>query len=285
MTRGQCLCGAVRYEVDGPFESMLSCHCSMCRKRHGAAFATFVRAPLAGFRWVSGEDSIAKYVSPSGGTPGFCRVCGSITPIVMNDVGSVLCPAGNLEGELGIKPQAHIFVGSKASWYDITDSLAQYEEYPPEFGEPAVERPTVTPKPGIIQGSCLCGEVAFEIEGTPEMLMYCHCSRCRRARSAAHGANLFFKPEQFRWVRGEPLVKTFKPPDARFFAVAFCEKCGSGAPRINREFKTAYVPAGALDTDPGIKPLARIFVASKPSWVDITDSVPQFAELPPRPAG
>ena len=118
-------------------------------------------------------------------------------------------------------------------------------------------------------------EVAFEIEGTPERLMYCHCSRCRRARSAAHGANLFFNPEQFRWVRGESLVKTFKDPDALFFAVAFCEKCGSGAPRINRELKSAYVPAGALDTDPGIKPLARIFVGSKAPWYAITDDLPQ----------
>jgi hypothetical protein len=257
----------------------------MCRKRHGAAFSTFVRAPLAGFRWVSGEDSIAQYLTPSGGSPGFCRVCSSITPILMNDMDSVLCPAGNLDGELGIKPQAHIFTGSKASWYDITDSLAQHEEYPPEFSMSAVERPTVTPKPGVIQGSCLCGEVAFEIEGTPERLMYCHCSRCRRTCSAAHGANLFFNPEQFRWVRGESLVKTFKDPTARFFVVAFCEKCGSGAPRIDAEFKMAYVPAGSLDTDPGIKPLARIFVGSKASWVDITDTVPQFAQLPPRPAG
>ena len=128
-------------------------------------------------------------------------------------------------------------------------------------------------------------EVAFEIEGTPERLMYCHCSRCRRARSAAHGANLFFNPEQFRWVRGESLVKTFKDPDALFFAVAFCEKCGSGAPRINRELNSANVPAGSLDTDPGVKPLARIFVGSKASWVDITDAVPQFTQMPPpRPA-
>jgi hypothetical protein len=264
---------------------MMNCHCSMCRKRHGAAFNTFVRAPLAGFRWVSGEDSIAQYVTSSGGSPGFCRVCGSITPILMDDLGQVLVPAGNLDGELGIKPQAHIFTGSKASWYEITDGLPQYEEYPPEFGLSAVDRPTVTPKPGVIQGSCLCGEVAFEIEGAPERLMYCHCSRCRRARSAAHATNLFFKPQQLRWVRGESLVKQFKDPGARVFTVAFCAQCGSGVPRINREFNTANVPAGSLDTDPGIKPLARIYVSSKASWVDITDAVPQFTEMPPpRPA-
>lgn len=284
MNQGQCLCGAVRYEVDGPFASMMNCHCSMCRKHHGAPFATFVSAPLAGFRWVSGRDGISSFKTESGGSRSFCRTCGSVTPMLLEDAGLALCPAGNLDGDLGIKPQAHIFAGSKASWYNITDGLPQHEAYPPEFGMSGVERPTVEPKEGVIQGSCLCGEVAFEIEGSPERLMYCHCSRCRRARSAAHGANLFFKSEQLRWVRGESLVKSYKVPTARFFGVSFCEKCGSGAPRANRETKVAYVPAGMLDTDPGIKPTARIFVGSKVAWVDLTDDVPRFEELPPRPA-
>jgi hypothetical protein len=284
MNRGQCLCGAVQYEVDGPFESMMNCHCSMCRKHHGAPFATFVSAPLAGFRWISGEDSISMYAASSAGARSSCKVCGSVTPIIMKEMNIALCPAGNLDGDLGITPQAHIFTGSKASWYEITDSLPQHVEYPPEFGMTGVQRPKVEPKPGVIQGSCLCGEVAFEIEGTPERLMYCHCQRCRRARSAAHGANLFFKPEQIRWVRGESLVKNYKEPTARFFSVSFCEKCGSGAPRVNRDFKVAFVPAGVLDSDPGIKPLARIFVGSKASWLDIADAIPQYQEMPPRPA-
>jgi len=281
MYQGHCLCGAVRYEVEGPFASMMNCHCSMCRKSHGAPFATFVSAPLAGFRWVSGEDSISTY----SGSRSFCKVCGAVTPVFMQEMGLVLCPAGNLDGDLGIKPQAHLFVGSKASWYSITDSLPQHVEFPPEFNARGVERPSVEPKPGVIQGSCLCGEVAFEISGTPERLMYCHCSRCRRARSAAHGANLFFKPDQLRWIRGESLARYYKEPTARFFSVCFCEKCGSGVPRSNKEYGVAYVPAGSLDTDPGIAPLARIFVGSKPEWVEITDQVPQFQELPPaRPA-
>ncbi len=212
MNQGQCLCGAVRYEVDGPFTSMTNCHCSMCRKHHGAPYATFVSAPLAGFRWVSGRDSIARFTTESGGTRSFCPVCGSVTPMLLEDAGVVLCPAGNLDGELGIKPQSHIFVGSKAPWYEIKDSLPQHEAYPPELGMAGVQRPTVEPKEGFMQGSCLCGEVAYEIEGKPDLFMYCHCSRCRRTRSAAHGANMFVKSTQFRWLRGESLVKHFKDP-------------------------------------------------------------------------
>ena len=55
-------------------------------------------------------------------------------------------------------------------------------------------------------------------------------------------------------------------------------------PRSNPQAGVAYVPAGALDTDPGIKPLARIFVGSKCGWLDLTDDVPRFEEMPPRPA-
>jgi hypothetical protein len=283
MAQGQCLCGTIRYEVDGPFTSMLNCHCSMCRKHHGAPFATFVVAPLGGFRWVAGEDAIARYTTGSGGGRCFCPMCGSVTPAILKEMDLVACPAGNLDGELGIKPQSHWFVGSKAPWYDISDSLPQYEAFPPEFGGRLGEaRPVVEPKDGVIQGSCLCGEVAFEIAGAPERLMFCHCSRCRRARSAAHGSNLFFKPAQIRWLRGESLVKYYKDPSARFFSTAFCEKCGSGAPRVNVERQIAYVPAGALDTDPGVKAM-RIFVGSKASWVDVTDSLPRFEELPPMP--
>src|SRR5262249_18851660 len=133
-------------------------------------------------------------------------------------------------------------------------------------------------------GSCLCGGIAFEIEGEPERLMYCHCSRCRRACSAAHGANLFFKPQQIRWLGGESLVRSYKDPGARFFSTAFCEKCGSGAPRVHREFNVAYEPAGALDTDPRNKPLARRFVGSRADWVDISDRIAQAQETTARPS-
>lgn len=282
MNSGQCLCGAVKYEVDGPFASMTHCHCSMCRKHHGAPFATYVSAPLAGFRWVSGQDSINKYTTESGGVRSFCSTCGSVTPIFMEGHGIVLIPAGNLDGELGIKPERHIFTGSKAPWYEIRDSLPQFEEYPPEFGMKGVERPTVPAQPGVSHGSCLCGEVAYEVEGPPDLFMYCHCSRCRRGRSAAHGANLFFDPSKFHWLRGESLVKHYKVPEATRFSVQFCEKCGSGLPRHGGGAPVTLVPAGTLDTPIDMKPMARIFVGSKAPWLELFDDVPRFEEMPPR---
>ena len=184
MTKGSCLCGAVRYEVDGPFTSMTNCHCSMCRKHHGAAFATFVGAPLAGFRWLRGQSEIDTYRSSALGTRSFCRHCGSVTPTL----------------------------------------LPQHDAYPPEFGLGAIERAAVEAKEGVTPGSCLCSDVRFEIVGAPLRMWNCHCSRCRRGRSAMHASNIFYKFAQLRFLRGADSIVDYQVPEARFFTL------GSKAP-------------------------------------------------------
>ena len=77
MLRGSCLCGGVRYEISGPLRGVLNCHCSMCRKAHGAAFRTRASVNAADFRWVLGEELVTYYESSPGNHRGFCRVCGS----------------------------------------------------------------------------------------------------------------------------------------------------------------------------------------------------------------
>ncbi len=278
MTTGRCLCGAVRYEVDGPFQMMMHCHCSMCRKHHGTAFSTFTSAPLSGFRWVQGEDDIVTYRSSTGGTRSFCGQCGSVTPVLMADAGVVVCPAGNLEGDIGIEPQAHIFVGSKAAWETITDDLPQHAGYPPEFGAEGLDQPSRVTKTDVAQGSCLCGDVTYEISGAPVRMTSCHCSRCRLGRSAAHAFNVFYPDSQFAFTKGAEQVLEYKVPEAKFFAVAFCQRCGGGVPRISKERGIVVVPAGSLDSDPGIRPQMHIFTASKAPWFTITDDLPQFVE-------
>lgn len=280
MAKGACLCGTVSYEIDGPFHTMLNCHCSMCRKFHGSAFATMAAAPLSGFRWLAGEDAIRR--SCASEYRSFCGTCGSAMPMPMPAMQLVMCPAGNLEGDLGVEPQLHVFVGSRAPWYTITDSLPQFPEWPPQVSAPTVSRPVVEPREGITQGSCLCGDVAFEFDGAPMRMLHCHCSRCRRGRSAAHATNLMVALDHFRWIRGDAQIAAYKLPDARFFAVAFCTACGGAAPRLSPERGFAVVPAGALDTDPGMRATAHIFAGSRASWFPITGDVPQFAEMPPQ---
>ncbi len=279
MADGTCLCGAVRFVVDGPLSWMAHCHCSMCRKHHGSLFATVVGAPVSRFRWLAGEENVASYASSPGATRNFCKICGSVAPVVLPQFDVVAVPAGNLQGDLGLRPGAHIFVGSKASWHEITDDLPRFEAYPPGFPAPAIQRPVIEAKPGVTLGSCLCGDVAFEIEGAPLRAFNCHCTRCRRGRGAAHATNLFYPAEGFRWTRGQGNVAEYKVPEAQRFTVAFCRDCGGELPYV-MVGRGVVVPAGSLDSDPGMQPLAHIFVGSKADWFDITDRLPQYPELP-----
>ena len=280
MAKATCLCGALEYEFTAPFDQMLHCHCSMCRKHHGAAFATFVSAPVTAFRWIKGEDQVRTYASSAEGKRFSCRICGSVGPTLMPEAGFAICPAGNLLDDPGIRPSMHMFVGSKAPWHTITDGLPQHEGYPPEFGGGfGVDRPGAAVKAGVAAGSCLCGDIAFEA-GAPFRMHSCHCSRCRRGRSAAYATNAFVKIDEFRWTRGRENIVEYKVPEARFFGVAFCARCGSDVPRASaRGF--FVIPAGGLDSDPGIRPQAHIFVASKAPWDEITDEIPQYAEMSP----
>jgi hypothetical protein len=127
--RGTCLCGEVRYEITGTLGQMSHCHCTMCRKHHGTSFATCISVPISGFRWTRGQESVVLYRSSPFGTRSFCGTCGSVTPIVDEEMGLALCPAGNLEGDLTAQAEAHMFVASKASWHTITDSLPQHPEF------------------------------------------------------------------------------------------------------------------------------------------------------------
>lgn len=280
MITGTCLCGTVRYEIDGPLGLMMNCHCSMCRKHHGSAFATFATAPLERFRWLSGEESVRSYASSSSGHRPFCGICGSVAPMRLPAMQLVCAPAGNLQGEMDTRPTAHMFVGSKAPWYTITDTLPQHETFPPEFaGAQSVERPVVQARDGVVDGSCLCGDVAYEITGEPVRMAYCYCSRCRRARSAAHCANIFYPLDAVRFTRGAAQVVDYQYSEARYFGTAFCQRCGAMVPRLSVARGMAVVPAGSLDVDPGVRPMMQICVASKASWVEITDTAtPQFAE-------
>lgn len=283
MVRGSCLCGKVLWQASGDFERMSHCHCSMCRKLHGTAFATYAATADDGFRWLSGQDSLASYESSPGFRRYFCTGCGSVLPSDANR-GRRFLPAGCLDDDPGMRPQRHIFVASKAPWYTITDSLPQFDAYPPGIsGELKRDAPAPPTREGAIRGSCLCGDAAFELDERPAVMVYCHCSRCRKARSAAHNANAFIATKHLRWVRGAERVRRYAVPEAKSFVTYFCETCGGCMPRPAAEGHPTYaIPAGALDDDPGIRPSLRIWCASGAPWYEITDDLPRFDENPPR---
>ena len=125
---GQCLCGIIKYEVSKIEERMGHCHCSMCRKFHGAAFATLGEAKVENFRWVAGENHLKSYVAPNGTTRKFCEHCGSSLIFVpSNDAGELIeFSLGTLDTDIALKPDAHIYTSFGASWYEIRDKLPRY---------------------------------------------------------------------------------------------------------------------------------------------------------------
>lgn len=130
---GGCLCGALRYEIAGPLGRTGHCHCSICRKSHGAAFATWAGVDPERFRWTAGAAFLEGYESSPGRLRCFCRKCGS--PLASSDAGKVEeVVLATVDGDPGVRPCEHIFVGSKAPWDEITDALPQFEGWPPGLG-------------------------------------------------------------------------------------------------------------------------------------------------------
>lgn len=138
---GSCLCGSVKFEIVGPLLRPLNCHCSICRKANGAAFRSRVRVRRADFVWVQGKDLVRFHESSPGYHRGFCGVCGSpilnkadanfrlasVNPAILGEYGIAL---GVLDDDPGVRPEHHVFVGSKAPWLDITDDLPRHAELP-----------------------------------------------------------------------------------------------------------------------------------------------------------
>ncbi len=128
--RGSCLCGVVNFEIDEFLPQAAHCHCSMCRKFHGAAFATIAGVLRSKFRWVVGADALKGYTAENGTTRTFCRHCGSSltfsSPRAPED--EVEIALGAMDEDVPVEPSAHIFVGSAANWAVLSDDLPQYEE-------------------------------------------------------------------------------------------------------------------------------------------------------------
>ena len=126
---GSCLCGQVRYSVSAEIEDVSHCHCSMCRKAHGAAYATYANVPSDSHKFVAGSEHLQVFKSSGHTERVFCSVCGS--PLLwLNSVefpGTASFPLGSLDTPFQTSAERHIFVASKAPWHQICDSWPQSE--------------------------------------------------------------------------------------------------------------------------------------------------------------
>ena len=133
MIRGHCECGRVRFEVDGNIQDFSHCHCSQCRRLHGAAFATFAGVERDKFRYVSGEGEVTVYSSSERNERVFCSVCGSTILVdALEETDALYLSMSAIDGDPPRPKGYHAYVGSRAPWHEITDNLEQYETEPPE---------------------------------------------------------------------------------------------------------------------------------------------------------
>lgn len=121
---GDCLCGAVRFEVTLPTMFCGHCHCTMCQRNHGAAFVTWFAVDRSQLSVSEGEGELVRFDSSEHGTRSFCSRCGT-SLFCENDEhpDRVDIPLANMNAPIDRTPQVHVHVDSKADWYAIADSL------------------------------------------------------------------------------------------------------------------------------------------------------------------
>jgi hypothetical protein len=129
MTKGQCNCGAVQFEIHSSLSDVIVCHCSICRRYTGSNGIAVVLFPKDQFRWVCGQEVIATWKKPEADWQSwFCSICGSAVP-GENDATRMYVPAGCIvDGADAFKVTDHIWVGSKAAWDEIGDAGRQHIE-------------------------------------------------------------------------------------------------------------------------------------------------------------
>jgi hypothetical protein len=131
--QGGCLCGRVRYRIAGALARAGHCHCSICRRAHGAAFATWALLAPGQLTWTAGAGELSAYASSPGRQRLFCRHCGAALAAAHDGaIGEVVL--ASVDGDPGVRPAEHIFVGSRACWDRIDDDLPQHDAWPPGIG-------------------------------------------------------------------------------------------------------------------------------------------------------
>jgi hypothetical protein len=129
--KGSCLCGSVKYELLGEFQSFFLCHCSRCQKDTGSAHAANLFAESSTLTWTQGEEAVRTYKHPNSlHEKSFCGNCGSALPRVEESLSHIVVPAGSLDSPVPISPTAKIFVADRASWAQDLPDVPSFEGLP-----------------------------------------------------------------------------------------------------------------------------------------------------------
>ena len=132
MYHGKCLCGVVQISIAGSITDIIHCHCSLCRKNSGSAYATNGFIKNDDFTVVSGAENLAKFTFKAGRHRYFCAHCGSpVYSANEQDPTRLRIRLGILDSDITEKPISHNFVTSKANWEDLDEKLPRYEAFEP----------------------------------------------------------------------------------------------------------------------------------------------------------
>ena len=129
-----------------------------------------------------------------------------------------------------------------------------------------------------VTGSCLCGEVVFEVRRFGEHMYHCHCGMCRKHHGSAFGTYVTAAPADVVYRSGEERIGRYESSPGGFRT--FCSRCGSSLPTTDAGGLQAAVPPGLLDADCGLRPAAHVFANDKAGWYEIADGLPEFTPLP-----
>jgi len=128
---GSCLCAQVAYKIEGQTTAFYHCHCLRCRKATGTGHASIIRVKATSIEWTKGENLVKSYKVPEAQRfrNDFCSECGSSLPKHFAQLGMVVLPAGTLDHEPDITPEARIFCESRSEW-SCSDDITSFAEYP-----------------------------------------------------------------------------------------------------------------------------------------------------------
>jgi hypothetical protein len=121
----------VHFEVEGGFDRFYLCHCEHCRKGTGSAHAANLFSFSSRLEWTGGQELITRFDLPSTRhTRSFCSICGSALPSVQMNGTLLVVPAGSLDTDVGVRPDAHIFMSSRAAWDSGLEQVPMLDRLP-----------------------------------------------------------------------------------------------------------------------------------------------------------
>lgn len=128
---GSCNCGEIKFKAYGDVSDLMLCHCSYCKKDTGSGNASNIFLNKYKLTWTGNQLLIRNYSIPNTfHSKSFCAQCGSALPFELTDLGSLMIPAGSIDGDCNVKPSAHIFLSNLAYWEGNFSDVENYEGFP-----------------------------------------------------------------------------------------------------------------------------------------------------------